>query len=362
MKRSFLVWIYFVLVGNLGFANTNLNIGVFGGGGVNAYAALYLAEEFLKTADMPFHELFDQGWGLSGGTFSAQILMDGRWHGRASAIAKTQMETAFPNYSEFIDPIDKAGLRGKKFEKALELYFSNQYFSAEKKSNAVFIGSQKGLPVFFCNNDVQLPSHELRCTEGTSVIDGIMCSSTYSYRFLGMPSAQLSLFKPRQILVSPIMEKRTIVDGSHCFPKRKGKYVLDGVTPTPLVIDYLLSFPGQHNIVVFDNGGPYNDDFRKSIGLNESGIANINHGDTRVTIFILSITVRKFAFNLLNSSQEYVEYLERQVHKALNGQSKTAFWSAIRAVVENRVQRPKSDSVNTPTKGALGKTSFHAKL
>ena len=126
----------------------------------------------------------------------------------------------------------------------------------------IFIGSHKGNPVFFCDFDIILDPEELRCAGNTSLIEGIMCSSTFSERLsLYVTSVRLTLFKPREILLSPIMEKRIIFDGSHCAPRRKGKFVLDGSTPTPLVIDYLKNSPGEHNVVVFDNGGPFDAEF-----------------------------------------------------------------------------------------------------
>lgn len=361
MKQLLMLSVYVTLTASLVCANTNLNISVFGGGGGNAYAALYLAEEFSRRANMPFHKLFDQAWGLSGGTFSAHILMDARWDGKAAAIARSGIGSAFPKITEFLDPTDEKGARKNNFEAILEPYFNDQYFG-QQKANVVFIGSLKGAPVYFCDNNIQLPREELRCAEGTSVVDGIMSSSTYSYRFFGMATTQLSLFKPRKILILPLMKQKTIIDGSHCVPKRDGKYVLDGVTPTPLVIDYLLTIPGRHNVVVFDNGGPYSDEFRKSIGMNKLGIANIKSAHSSIDIYIISVSVKNFAANLLNGSKDYVQYLEKQVHKSLNGHSKEAFILALRAVTTSKLPSHEIDTGENTAKDVSNMTCQRAKL
>lgn len=362
MKHLLILGLYLILTSNLIFANTNLNIAVFGGGGGNAYAALYLAEEFSRLANMPFHKLFNQAWGLSGGTFSAHILMDARWEGKASAIAKASIGNAFPKAFEFLDPTDEKGSRGSNFEAILEPYFNNQYFGQPKGTNVVFIASLKGAPVYFCDNNIQLPAKALRCAEGVSVLDGIMCSSTYSYRFFGMSHVQLSLFKPRKILVMPLMEKKTIIDGSHCDAKRDGKYVLDGITPTPLVIEYLLSIPGRHNIVVFDNGGPYSDDFRDSIGMNKQGIANINGTDSSIDVYIISVKIKNFTTNLLNGSKDHIQYLEKQVGKSIKNYSNTSFTAAITAVTKNKLLSREIGITENATKDALNQTCQRAKL
>jgi len=314
------------------------NVGIFPGGAANSYASLYLGEEFSRRANVPFYDLFDQAWALSGGTVPAILLMKkGKWPRFASHMFREAIKDAFPDLLDLLDLTDSDGWRRERFEAVLNKYFSDMFFGENQNNRIVFIASRNGAPVFFCDSDFKLPKEELRVLSGTSFIDGIMASSTISLRAnLGMGKLQASLFKPRQVALAPFMEKKTVVDGGHCDAKRDGKFILDGSTPTPLVIEYLKSIPGQHNVVVFGNGGPFNEEFRKSINLNRNGTAEIIHRDGRINIFIISIRVNNHTLNLLNKSENYMLYLQKRVEKALMGQSRAVFDMALRAVLQNK--------------------------
>lgn len=314
---------------------TNQNIAVFGGGGANAYASLYLAELFYKRAGLHFSEIFDLAFGVSGGTFPATILMHGAWQGQESTIAKTSLALAFPTYWDLLDMKDSTSKRRKKFIAALELLFSGLRFGHKNNNRFIYLGSHKGQPVFFCDPEILVGETELRCAENTLCIDGIMASSSYSARISKLANTDISLylFKPQKFMIVPHMKQGTIVDGTQCSPEREGRFVLDGATPTPLVIDYAKKIPGKHNVVVFDNGGPFNGKFRKSIGLNSHGIARIADGDTEINIFIISLDVDYFALNTLNTSNEYSSYLENQVKKAISQRSNIVFHAALSAIM-----------------------------
>jgi hypothetical protein len=123
----------------------------------------------------------------------------------------------------------------------------------------------------------------------------------------------------------PDNQEKTIMDGGLCNSEHHGRFILDGFTSTPLVIEYLKQFPGTHNVVVFDNGGPTNSSFRKSITLDENGMAEIRHNDSFINLFVIGIEVEGFEFKAMDKSPEHSRYLEGQVEKALQGKSAKVF-------------------------------------
>jgi hypothetical protein len=323
----------------------NQNIAVFGGGGVNSYASLYLAELFYKRAGLHFSELFDIAFGVSGGTFPATLLMHAAWQGQESIIAKAALARAFPTYWDLLNLTDSFGKRRKKFVAALEPMFYGLSFGPGNNNRYIYVGSHKGQPVFFCDPEVLLDETELRCAENTPCIDGIMASSSFSARISKIANTDISLylFQPQKFIIMPHLKLGTVVDGTHCSPEHKGRFVVDGATPTPLAIDYAKKIPGKHNVVVFDNGGPFNSEFRKSIGVNSNGMATIVNGNAEINIFIISLDVDYFALNALNTSDEYSLYLENQVKKAISQRSRVVFNAALSAVLSaefGKIQPP----------------------
>src|SRR5690606_33511527 len=98
---------------------------------------------------------------------------------------------------------------------------------------------------------------------------------------------EIDLFKKGSQKLLPNNEDVIICDGGDC--REDGKLLLDGFTPTPLVIEYLRDIPGKHNVVVFDNGGPVNDAFRKTLNFGEDGVGLVWGLGSEIRVFIISI-------------------------------------------------------------------------
>ncbi len=311
-----------------------LTIAVAGGGGVNAYASLYMAVKLAQAANAQFHELFDQFWGVSGGTIPATLLMSRKFVDEETlGLFKGTVNQAFPDLLEFLDPTDSLGTRRTRFEKELVGKFGDLSFGATKNNKFVYIASSDGLPVYFCDPEIELPSSALRCVEGTSCVKGIVGSSSFTTRVnLRFFATNVSLFKEEGHPLHPLNEIKIIRDGGHCFARHQDKHILDGFTPTPLVLDYLKTIPGHHRVVVFDNGGPTSKSFRQTIGVDEDGLATVEFDDGTINVHIISVIVENFETNAINKTPNHLEYLEAQVEEALSGNSATAFLTALTAV------------------------------
>jgi hypothetical protein len=177
----------------------NLNIAVFGGGGTNSYASLLMAEKFAASVEKEFKDIFHQTWSISGGTIPGTLLMHADHAKSASAEYTKTVGRAFPALLDFARDVggnilnvifllqrqekvvlaDPEGLRRRQFEKVLDGYLGDMTFGAGKNNQFVYVASADGQPVFFCDPEIKLPAHDLRCLEGTSCIEGIVGSSTW---------------------------------------------------------------------------------------------------------------------------------------------------------------------------------------
>lgn len=157
---------------------TNHNIAVFGGGGVNSFASLLLAEAFESEAGRPFDKLFHNTISISGGAIPGTLKLHNRHAKKAREAYENIIDESLPYYNDFfLDLEDSKGVRRNNLEKALEIYFGGMTFGAGKNNRFIHIASVDGYPYYYCDPDLPLPANALRCEPGTSVTTGIVNSS-----------------------------------------------------------------------------------------------------------------------------------------------------------------------------------------
>jgi hypothetical protein len=305
----------------------DLSIAVFGGGGTNTFASLRLAVKFAELVGKPMNKIFNQTWGTSGGAISAALLMNKE---KASELFLSSVGKAFPDLSSFFSDLkDADGCRREAIETELEHQFKDLKFG--KENNNVVIASADGKPVYYCGSKMALDKDALRCKEETTYVEAIVNSSCFNMQrevtvpLLGIimtMKVEVSLFRNKESELNPDGVKKIVCDGAHCAQG------LDGFTPTPLVIDYLKNIPGHHKVVVFDNGGPANEAFRKSINLDD-GVARLTFGETKIDLYIISVIVENFDVRAAYKTKEHFDYLEKQVENAISDHSAFTFAMAI---------------------------------
>lgn len=353
-----------------------LNIAVAPGGGLNAYASLYLAQQFAERTGKDIKDAFNIFWGLSGGTIAATLLMAEDAH-LALEDFKIEAKTAFPDVIELgkqafynqdkIVPIanDSDGARRKAFAGALDDKIKVKQFDAQASNKFVLVASANKEPVCYADSSIKLPgSCKHTLPDGTSVIEGVINSSNFqvpknmlmqliqnyaaSIRlgsivslFGGLESIlpdSATLFKKQQAILQPTNERLTVVDGSFA-----GKNYLDGNSPLPLALDYALQFKtkdnAEHIIVVFDNGSASNAifsnlDFRNSIGMNEDGYARVERNGVVVNVYLIKLSVSKNQFDAwaMDRSLQHWADTERLVDREIDGPRKNIFTRAVDAV------------------------------
>ncbi len=334
------------------------NIAVFGAGTTNCYASLILAKWFSEHANRHFNDIFDEAWGISGGAIAATLLMDKKLtETRAADIFRTTVEQALPDFSLLFSLSDTNSLRRNKFEGELKKHFDGMSFG--KNNRLVYIASnQKGVPVYYCDEDVKLDDQALRCPPGTSCIKGIVGSCCYICKceqystnllptflsaFISIPS--IHLFKQEPQILNPGQIEQEIYDGALCISDDDHP-ILDGYSPLPLVIKYLQNLPSKnhqkHNVVVFDNGWPHNDKFRSSINM-QNNMTIIKTDLATINIFVIAVQVGTFKTLSLtmNRSTEHFEYLEQQARDAVERTSHVVWNAAIKAVTTSIYNREK---------------------
>jgi hypothetical protein len=153
----------------------------------------------------------------------------------------------------------------------LKVYFDGLKFSGNNRFIYIASDANKN-PVYYCDPNVPLDRNALRCLKGTPCIDGIIASCCATKCIDYGPSAEdfsIQLFQQKNEILLPTNTEQRVYGGAQCFMV-DDQFLLDGFTPTPLVIDYLKQLPGNHVVVDFGNGGPTYEIWRKSIGAKDN--------------------------------------------------------------------------------------------
>ncbi len=342
------------------------NIALSPGGGLNAYASLYLSHKFAAQAGKKIDELFDLFWGLSGGTLPATMLMDKR-SDQALSNFKTQVKTAFPDIPDIIKAIgtnlvkfaaianDSEGLRRKAYDSALVANLKDIKFNNKAGNRFVLVASASNKKsVCYADESIKLPPTCLyRVEAGTRVADGIINSSNFQIpknelisrldpafqsAAAMVPLKFIPLFQKQKVNLLPTEEKLEVVDGFHANAKD-----LDGTSPLPLAVDYLLQFKttnnAEHNIVVFDNGSAAipqysNQSYRDSIGMDADGYAKYQKNGVTVNVYLLKLNVTKAQFDSWAYDNEDAHWTstEAMVNGEIAGPRKGIFDRAVDAI------------------------------
>lgn len=356
-----------------------LNLAVSPGGGLNAYTSLYLAKKFGDAADAHIRDLFHIFWGLSGGTIAATMMMSE--HKTMDGILKDfeeETKTAFPSLDKITHDVmqnykkigtiasDSEGKRRNAFKQALEKNLGALKFTGGIKNRFVLVASAGGFPglngkpVCYADGGIFLPS---TCAykfnqPDLPVVNGIISSSNFQISkteiagYLGrsdygalarvltplIPDNGATLFKKETYSTGQGQDVE-LIDGA--FADKK---YLDGVSPLPLAVDYLLGIKPKdgkaHNLVVFDNGAASiarlsNQTYRDEIGLGADGKAAIlGQNGVKINVYMLKINISQDKFDTWTYTADDAHWNETRtlVDRQLNNGLKTVFNQAVTAV------------------------------
>ncbi len=339
------------------------NIAVAPGGGLNAYASIYLTYLFAAQSGKEIAELFDLYWGLSGGTLAATMFMN-ESSSKVLDNFKTQVKKAFPDIPSIIRAIaaspfdfqeilsDADGARRSAFNDSIIESLGKSKFSKNAGNKFVLVASADKNPLCYADSTILLPSSCIyKAPDGTSVADGIINSSNFQIakntiinllpKNLKMYGGFLpdfsSLFQVQEISWLP-GKKVNVIDGYFAAKNR-----LDGTSPLPLVIDYLLQFKtendAEHNVVVFDNGSAVNavysnQAYRKFIGMDKNGYARIEKNGVVINVFLLKLNISKSQFDkwMHDKNDSHWARTEAVVNAEINGPRKNIFYQALNAI------------------------------
>jgi hypothetical protein len=339
-----------------------MNIAVAPGGGLNAYTSLYLGKVFSEHTGKHFDEMFDLFWGLSGGAIAGTLLMNKEYKHILENF-KAQAQTAFPDVvgvikgalankasmDEVLRDADKK--RIDVFEKAIVTNLKDIKFGKNAGNRFVLVASAEEKTVCYADSTIKLPKNcFFRAPEGTRVADGIIGSSNYQLDKKDMLTGlspelealadhlpeSASLFFKRPASLLPDNKEHEIIDGVFANPDD-----LDGSSPLPLAIDYLLQFESksEHNLIVFDNGSAghatySNEKFRKSIKMDDNGYARIEKNNVIINVFLIKITVREDQFEEWMYDKRPIHWTltETYVNEQIKGTRKDIFDRAIKAI------------------------------
>ena len=321
--------------------NNTVNIAILPGGANNSYTSLYLMKKFEDATKISTGSLFDQFWGVSGGSIIASMFGSGSFNEAQNALdafkkAAPQIlniKNLLPKdiFSLIADPNaltdileDNNNSRRENFKNILEQQIPNCEFNKDNKNKMVIIASFDKKPVYYADNTINLDVYA-RITNPTKCSDAVINSSnwqippTYIKKMMPMTAGfikqDLSLFK--KALVEFDNNKHFILDGSHANG-------LDANSPLPLAVEYAkkesLNDKKVYNLVVFDNGGPANQAYRDTLNLTNN-MTTIKDDDSIINIFILSINDPKFFDNLVISDDASFTYRENLVDNWVNSQA-----------------------------------------
>lgn len=347
--------------------NGAVNIAVAPGGGLNAYTSLVVTKKFEQAAGEKIEKMFDLYWGLSGGTLAATMFMNGQGD-KILDTFKSQVKSAFPDVNEIVEAVkknltaipiiieDKNGERRNAFDKALVANIGDKKFSNNGGNRFVLVASVNGEPACYADSNIKLPpACAYKSPDGTRVVDGVINSSNFqipksviqSYlpaQFAGLAAGLLPARAPLfKLQTGPASNNKSfpLIDA---FPDAED--LLDGTSPLPLAIDYLLQMKtkdnAEHNIVVFDNGSASiaeysNKDYRDEIKMDANGYARIEKNGIVINVFLLKINVAKKQFDAwtFDHQDSHWAAAENLVNQEINGPRKDLFERAVTAVKKN---------------------------
>lgn len=321
--------------------NNTVNIAILPGGANNSYTSLYLMKKFEDATKISSGSLFDQFWGISGGSIIASMFGSGSFNEAQDALdafkkAAPQIlniENLLPKdiFSLIGDPNaltnileDNNNSRRENFKNILEEQIPNCEFNKDNKNKMVIIASVDKKPIYYADDAINLDGYA-RIINPISCSDAVINSSNWQIppndikkmipmaaRFINQ---DLSLFK--KAVVEYDNNKYFIVDGFYANG-------LDANSPLPLAVEYAkkesLNDKKVYNLVVFDNGGPANQAYRDTLNLTNN-MTTIKKDDSIINIFILSINDPKFFNNLVISDDASFTYRENLVDNWVNSQA-----------------------------------------
>lgn len=337
-----------------------VNLAVAPGGGLNAYTSLYLALKFSESVGKHFDEMFDLFFGLSGGSVAGTILMNKKYDDLLDSF-KERAEVSFPDIQgvirdALVDGVsmeeamsDAKQRRIDAFEHAALTNLKDLTFNHNAGNKFVLVASAEERPVCYADSNIKLPKNcVFRVPDGTRVVEGIINSSNFQLRkddmMKGMPKelqlwadmlpGTASLFYKRPAVLLPDNKEYEVIDG--VFADKK---YLDSGSPLPLALDYVLEnyngVKAEHNVVVFDNGSAINshvnEEFRRTIGMNEAGFARIEKNNTIINVFLIKLSVdeKKFEEWMYVKDPNRWAAAEKLINEEIQGPRKEIFEGAI---------------------------------
>lgn len=321
---------------------SKMNIAIFPGGANNSYTSIKLMEVFENAAGNDASNLFQQFWGISGGSIIASMFGSGNFTNATDA-AK-QFKDAAPKILDLNNIIssinisdltninnmliefmnDNNGNRRKNFKDILDQKIPQCEFNQDNKNKMVLITSVDKQPVIYADDYIDIPGYA-KMINPISCSDAIIDSSNWQ-----MPkNTIISLLKKQFPMIEfladsvnqdfSLFKKTTITHEDKTFFALDGFYAqgADGNSPLPFAIDYVKSLneaDKTYNLVVFDNGSPSNQDFRNSLNLNDDTAIIKHDNNVTINIFIISIKDSQFGKNLILSDNNSFNYRDNLIN------------------------------------------------
>ena len=314
--------------------STGLKIAIAPGGGVNAYTSLYLAKKFAKGTGKGIFDMFDQFWGLSGGSIVASMLMT-KWQNRESDAVddfKTIVQASYNNVKPLIEQMrdknntltdaqktDQDGARRDLFTNELSKYFSG---NTGVPGLVILASTTDNKPVYYCDSSLSLPDDALR-SHSTSLVDAITNSSNFQPGLaVGKKGKEgkgglfkvvqdtLTIKEKKNEVESIIDKNYEVIDGFHALNSYN--------SPLGFAIEYLQTQkPGDntpHKIVFFDNGSNVNaQDYRmKAFKKGNNGFYKIVDPQTGIVIELYYLKVYDPNFGANTANIEDNSFLQRE--------------------------------------------------
>lgn len=307
---------------------TGLKLAIAPGGGVNAYTSLYLATKFAEGTGKSIFEMFDQFWGLSGGSIVASMLMT-TWQNKedqAVDVFEKIVKASYNNVKPLIEQMrdkdsltdaqktDQDGARRDLFTNELSKYFSGN--TAVPKL-VILASTTDNKPVYYCDSSLSLPDDALR-SHSTSLVDAITNSSNFQPGLavgkegglFKVVQDTLTIKEKKNEVESIINKNYEVIDGFHALNSYN--------SPLGFAIEYLKTQKPEdntpHKIVFFDNGSKGNaqDYRRKAFKKGNNGFYKIVDPQTGIVIELYYLKVYDPNFGANTANIEDNSFLQRK--------------------------------------------------